>query len=992
MRDAGRSGGRIEEAELFYADLLGLPRQSRARTVGQTAPAAPRRTALTPPVGLSSAHGRLFDEVVHRGGGPFVHVGGPGGEAWQVLALPGSIVPELAGDTRDVALVHRGLGEGRLALVRPYDTSGAGASRQARAGERLPADTLLLRRVDGARAAHDGGRIMPFEADGEPDASESVPRSGRGTFRHDPLGGAPGDNVEVRFNVDAATAAGTTIDVVVHLHGFGTPSASFLATKAARAGLDMVDAAGAVTRRAGRPTLALVPRGTHRGGERWTFEGVLPNAAALFALVDAGLAWLAGTVLGLGASAGLPRGRLTMMAHSGGGAGLSHLLGHGLDPDEVVCLDSMYGGETSIIRWATTRIASPRAAASGLRAFYTGCSAPSPDAPAGRWVARAGGAGWDYQPPGSWRYWPSDQRWHLITTEISARRLQHAIDGALAGLGGGASTGASLASRFKVERTSIAHDNIPLRYAPALLDDITAALPSASVPPPASARPSCVVNADWLTSTRKLGGDDPPPPRPTAAAGEMAEARQAPSLSRPLAAGAPHASTQIVTESGPRWVTAEDVYAGPRVFTPSADPSLFHTAPAPVAVTGASEWPTATTDPDSAARRALATAGATPAAVTAYAGAGLDALRPIAAFFGEPALVELLARLRYTPGALAAPPHSYASMSTLGTAFGRTVARPVLLAIRLLLAVPGHFRQLARRADSDTEAYALETLGWLLMGSLRDEVQSASGLRFWLPDPPSFAAAFPNPIPALGSQLTRLVVRRGLVDDTLRIADFNARLGAWRAGPAGRTWLLETGRTTAAGGRGAGAPFYPEIFTIPPSINVAVQRGQVRTAWASRLAAFDAGTSTVPLGHCDDSFIAPLRLFGPISLRGLQLRTEFPSPASRSTLRSLTGLTAVAPAFEAAFQAIADLGWNDLLFETQGLGCFRGTHIPGNAAAARRMSEHSLGLAVDLNVFENAQNTTGSMDPRLVALFEAHRFAWGRGFPTPDAMHFEYRG
>ena len=109
-------------------------------------------------------------------------------------------------------------------------------------------------------------------------------------------------------------------------------------------------------------------------------------------------------------------------------------------------------------------------------------------------------------------------------------------------------------------------------------------------------------------------------------------------------------------------------------------------------------------------------------------------------------------------------------------------------------------------------------------------------------------------------------------------------------------------------------------------------------------------------------------------------------------LTSLTGLAAIQPAFEAAFQAVVDLGWNDLVFETQGMGCFRGKKIPGNPAAARDMSEHSMGIAIDLNAFENGQNAAGSMDPRIVALFEAFRFTWGRSFSVPDPMHFEYAG
>jgi hypothetical protein len=32
------------------------------------------------------------------------------------------------------------------------------------------------------------------------------------------------------------------------------------------------------------------------------------------------------------------------------------------------------------------------------------------------------------------------------------------------------------------------------------------------------------------------------------------------------------------------------------------------------------------------------------------------------------------------------------------------------------------------------------------------------------------------------------------------------------------------------------------------------------------------------------------------------------------------------------------------------------------------------------------------MDPRIVALFEAFRFTWGRSFSTPDPMHFDYAG
>jgi hypothetical protein len=212
----------------------------------------------------------------------------------------------------------------------------------------------------------------------------------------------------------------------------------------------------------------------------------LPDAAAFNALVDAGLSWLASSVLKLSEGSTLTRGRLTLMAHSGGGAGMSVLLASGLDPDEVVCFDSLYGGEVPVARWAERRIASSAAMQSGLRAFYTPCGAAS------------------------WNYWEADGKWHLVSTEVAARRLQHAIERALASAGN-----AALANRFRVERTGVGHNAIPARYSPLLLDDLAAAVPSATTAPAATSRPSCVANDDWLTQPpRRPAGDAPPAPKP----------------------------------------------------------------------------------------------------------------------------------------------------------------------------------------------------------------------------------------------------------------------------------------------------------------------------------------------------------------------------------------------------------------------------------------------------------------------------------------------
>jgi len=774
-------------------------------------------------------------------------------------------------------------------------------------------------------------------ADSPETLTEAVPAGGRGTFRHEPLGGIAGDNVAARWNADASTASGSTVDLVVHLHGYSSQpdDARFLPRKTDAAGVDLVAEDGTVRVRALRPTLALVPRGRHTDGATWLFDR-LRDRAALDALIDAGLQWLCTTVLRLPSGSTLRRGRLTLAAHSGGGAGMNALLTGGANPDELMCFDSMYGDADPIRRWAVARIGSADAARSGLRVFYTGCG------------------------PDSWSY--RNGQWRLTTTEVSARRVHDAVQRALSQ----SSNAAALANRFRVQRTSVAHGDIPVRYSPLLLENIAADVPQTSAPPAATSRPACVANNDWLTQPPQRPGGTAPPTKP--------------------------AEGEEVGEYIPAELI-EDTYAPPsaRTFTPSTEAAIFRTAPDPVGVTPAAEWPQAAADGDAATTGALRALGVAADRITAFGTAGMAALRPIASVFGQAALIELARRLRYSAARLAQAPHSYDRDADLTRAFGRVVSRPAILAMRLLLAIPGHFRQLARRAPTDDEAYALETLGWLLMHALAADVRTATSLDFWLPAPPAFAGRFPASVTGLSPQAAQLITARRLTDPSVDAAAYRARVTAWQSGAPGRAWRLETGRDTVPG-RAAAAPFYPSLFTIPPTINITAERSQVARAWAQRLADVDAGRTTRPLTDCDNTYMARLGLTTAIPLRGLQLRTHFPSPATASTLTTLTGLAAVRAAFEAAFQAVVDLGWNDLLFETQGMGCFRGKKIPGDAAAARRISEHSLGIAIDLNVFENGQNTAGSMDPRIVALFEANRFRWGKGFPTPDPMHFEYAG
>lgn len=429
-------------------------------------------------------------------------------------------------------------------------------------------------------------------------------------------------------------------------------------------------------------------------------------------------------------------------------------------------------------------------------------------------------------------------------------------------------------------------------------------------------------------------------------------------------------------------------------YTPSSSAALFACAPAPVNVLPATLLPASSTTPDPEIEHALTTNGLSAAQVTTFrTNGGFDSLRAFARVFSGPAMAELLARLRYGAAQILDPPHDHGS--NLNRALGVRHSAEILGA-RLLLAVPGHFRELARRAPDDVEAHALESIGWLLMRSLADDVASDTGKHWWVPSAPAWVSAFANPLPALGSQIATLITRLMFIDTTMPAADQRAHFNAWSTGLAGQHWKLETGRTTHASG--AGLPLYASAISAPAVISIAAQKSRIDQAWSARVAAVDArfprlsADSTRELQRCDNGPVASFT--GNASTGGVQLVTTFPMlvTASPSIVRRFTVLNSIVPVVEHLFRNIADLGWNDLLFETQGAGCFRGKKIPGNASAARDISEHGHLAAIDLMVFENQQRaSTSTQDPRIVALFEAHNFRWGFCFRTTDPHHFEYR-
>ena len=69
-------------------------------------------------------------------------------------------------------------------------------------------------------------------------------------------------------------------------------------------------------------------------------------------------------------------------------------------------------------------------------------------------------------------------------------------------------------------------------------------------------------------------------------------------------------------------------------------------------------------------------------------------------------------------------------------------------------------------------------------------------------------------------------------------------------------------------------------------------------------------------------------------------------------------------------------------------GCYSARFI--NRVPGSRLSHHAWGIALDLNVAENAYSTSPDIDRRLVNRFEEHGFTWGGDWLVPDGMHFEW--
>ncbi|WP_343061523.1 M15 family metallopeptidase [Nocardioides luti] len=91
------------------------------------------------------------------------------------------------------------------------------------------------------------------------------------------------------------------------------------------------------------------------------------------------------------------------------------------------------------------------------------------------------------------------------------------------------------------------------------------------------------------------------------------------------------------------------------------------------------------------------------------------------------------------------------------------------------------------------------------------------------------------------------------------------------------------------------------------------------------------------------------------------------------------------PQLIAALNEVEARGLTDKIHPGEYAGCYYPRFIAGTTS----LSNHSFGLALDLNTPGNQRGTVGEMDRGVVDIFKKWGFAWGGDWHYTDPMHFE---
>ena len=102
-------------------------------------------------------------------------------------------------------------------------------------------------------------------------------------------------------------------------------------------------------------------------------------------------------------------------------------------------------------------------------------------------------------------------------------------------------------------------------------------------------------------------------------------------------------------------------------------------------------------------------------------------------------------------------------------------------------------------------------------------------------------------------------------------------------------------------------------------------------------------------------------------------------------LGSVTCNRYLMPQLKAALAEIVTRGLERRSTPSEYAGCYYPRYIAGSTT----LSNHSFGLALDLNTAGNQRGTVGEIDREVVAIFKYWGFAWGGDWGYTDPMHFE---
>jgi hypothetical protein len=102
-------------------------------------------------------------------------------------------------------------------------------------------------------------------------------------------------------------------------------------------------------------------------------------------------------------------------------------------------------------------------------------------------------------------------------------------------------------------------------------------------------------------------------------------------------------------------------------------------------------------------------------------------------------------------------------------------------------------------------------------------------------------------------------------------------------------------------------------------------------------------------------------------------------------LGTITCNKMIFPQLTAALTEITERGLADKIHPDEYAGCYYPRFIAGTTS----LSNHSFGLALDLNTPGNQRGTVGEMDRGVVDVFKKWGFAWGGDWGYTDPMHFE---